>query len=164
MYDFVEQYISDCIEDGVNSPKDICHHVLKEIAEVDKILAQQNQLRTKRANLQKVLRNFNHESLKKPRKNTILVNPDVADEDLDPSYKNLLVNVCDFIKESSRPVMPREIMDSMMMQNVVDCDYVDDKQRCVYMSIKWLLDKGIVSRNDTDRSIFPGENWNHRPE
>ena len=43
MYDFVEQYISDCIEDGVNSPKDICHHVLKEIAEVDKILAQQNQ-------------------------------------------------------------------------------------------------------------------------
>jgi len=164
MGDFVEKYISDCIDHGICSPKEMCDHALNRIDEIDEELMVQNTLRKEKNHLQMVLRTFNHESSKKPRKSRVpIINPDVAETDLEPSYINLLSSICDFIKASKRSVMPREIMDRMLRDNKVEHGNVDDKQRCIYMSIKWLLDKGMVNRDDTDRSISPGKNWKDRP-
>lgn len=159
--DFVEKYISDCIERGICTPKDICNHVLERIDEIDKELIQQNGIRQEKTSLQAVLRTFNHESFKKPKKTkSPMINLDVEEDDLEPSYKNLLAGICEFMENQKRPVMPREIIDGMFSK----CDgSVDNKQRSIYMSIKWLLDKGIVSRNDEDRSISMGKNWEKRP-
>jgi len=162
--DFVEKYISDCIDQGFCSPKEICNRVLVRIDELDEELIRQNNLRKEKGDLQMVLRTFSHESSKKPRKSrSPIINPEVAEVDLEPSYINLLSNICNFIENSKRSVMPREIMDRMLREKQVEHGNVDDKQRCVYMSIKWLLDRGIVNRDDVDRSITPGNNWKERP-
>ena len=164
MSEFVENYISDCIDHGICTPKDMCDHALNRIDDIDEELMRHHQLRKEKNDLQLVLRTFGHESFKKPRRgHTPMINPEVAEAELDPSYAHLLSSICDFIDQSARPVMPREIMDKMLHDNAIEHGNVEDKQRCIYMSIKRLLDQGIISRNDEDRSISPGNNWNEKP-
>src|SRR5260221_5696155 len=129
---FMESYISYCVSVGITSPKNICEKVIQEIDILDKELAKSNDLRIKRKNLVSILKNFDHESIRKFRKPTDMLN-ELIDSD-NPSYKEYLINICSFIELKEKTVSKREIMDHVggLEQNQI-----------VYMAIKWLCDRGI---------------------
>ena len=161
---FVEEYMSECIDRGICTPKDICNRAMQRIDDIDEELLRHQALRKEKSNLEMVLRTFNHEAFKKPRKSKEpMINSEVAEADLDPSYINLLSSICGFIDQSEHSVMPREIIDRMLKNNAIEHGTVDDKQRCIYMSIKWLLDRGIIRRDEANRSLSQGKNWEDRP-
>lgn len=158
--DFIEKFISDCVNDGKSSPKDICSEALKQISKVELEIAESNKLFIQKRNLIAVLKNFDHESVRRGRKSSsIFVNDDLSNIDKDPSYKEFLLKICDLVEHkivnlSCSSVTKREIMDLMGGP---------EKNQIVYIAIKWLCDKGILITNE-DRSLNVGPNWINRPK
>lgn len=150
---FVAKYITNCARSGFDSPPQICEKAKEEIENIDKEILKINSLRLLKKNLMDVLKSFGHDSAKRPRKNIV---PSVigSDEDeRDPEFLEYVQKICKVVEEKQRSVSPREIMDSVggLEQNQV-----------VYMSIKWLCDKGILTRKE-DRTLTKGVNWESRP-
>lgn len=152
-HDFMENYINDCVAEGITSPKQICEKVLIELDVLDKELAHSNDLRIKRKYLVNILKDFEHDSMKKFKKINNVLNINEMIENDDPSYKEFLSDICLFI-DGKTNVSKREIMDQMggLEQN-----------QLVYMGIKWLCDHGILITNE-DRTLSVGENWESRPK
>jgi hypothetical protein len=153
--DFLNEYINTCISEGTSSPKDICQKALNEIQELNKQIAEANALRIKVKNLHFVLRNFNHESTRKQRRNNIVtaMNNTLNNNIEDISYKALIINICEYFENIEESVTPRVIMDTL-------CGV--EQNAAVYMAIKWLCDRGILTRNE-DRTLNKGLNWEMRP-
>jgi hypothetical protein len=153
--DFVEAYIEECIDQNIASPKDICERVVNEKEIIFQELRRQDKLRLKAKNLDQILKHFGHESIKrKRRKKTIVINPNLAVADIEPSYMELIVGICDYVEKINKPVTPRNIMNEVgTLEDNTD----------VYIAIKWLCENGILKRND-DRSLESGEKWADRPK
>jgi hypothetical protein len=153
--DFVESFISHCLEKGITNMADICQEAIKERDEIDAELEKIHDLRERRENLQKVLRSLNHEEAKRGRRSKPpMVNPNIGEGDEDPTYSGLLESICDTINEATRSLTSREII------NKVGYDGLDPSP--VYMGMKWLLERGIIKRND-DRTMERGGEWERRP-
>jgi len=152
--DFVEAYIEECIDQNIANPKDICERVINEKEVIFQELRRQDKLRLKAKNLDQVLKHFGHESIKrKRRKKVIVINPNLAASEIEPSYMELIVGICDYVEKINKPVTPRNIMNEVgTLEDNTD----------VYIAIKWLCENGILKRND-DRSLEPGEKWSDRP-
>ncbi len=151
---FVEEFLSDCIDNDIVSPKEICDKVVKRSGEITDILKAQNNLRVELKNLNKVLRHFGHDSVKRKRKKKVqTVNPNASVADLDQAFIEQIVKICNFVNETSSSVTPRSIMDAV---GNLEADSE------VYVAIKWLCENGILYKND-DRSLEKGERWDTRP-
>jgi hypothetical protein len=151
---FVEEFISQCVDEDIASPKDICAKAVKRVDEITEALKGHNALRVELRNLNKVLRHFNHDSVKRKRKKrTPAINPNLATSDMEPSFIEQLAQICSFVDSSDDPVTPRNIMDG-----VGDIEEHTE----VYVAIKWLCENGILKRNE-DRSLIKGEKWDERP-
>lgn len=150
--DFVDDYISNCIELNIKKPKDICEFALKEMQEIDEKLRESNLLRIRYRNLKDVLKEFNHESLKRIKENQVAVYNSI-DDIKDSSYYNILIEICEFIDSSKNIVTSREIMDAI--SNI-------ENNKVIFGCIKTLSDNGIISRNK-DRHILKGPKWDERP-
>lgn len=155
--EFVEQYVDSCFDEGIVKPDDICKKALDDIAELDNQLEEYKTLRIRRNNLIQVLRAFNHEEGKSRgrRARAPMINPEVTDVDHDPSYKDVLVDICNAISEYNRPVTMREV--------IIKSKYDTEDTTPLYQAMKWLFNQGIVKRNE-DRSVEPGPKWNDRPQ
>jgi len=154
--EFVEEYVDSCFDAGIVKPDQICQKVLEDIDAIDKRLEEYKTLRNKRNNLVKVLRAFNHAEGKNRgrRARAPMINPDVADVDNDPSYKDVLVDICNTIEEYDRSVTMREVISKSKFDT--------EDATPLYQAMKWLFNRGIVKRNE-DRSVEPGPKWNERP-
>ncbi|SRR6266705_1814884 len=150
--DFVENFISLCIDKGINSPKAICEVALKEIQEIDEKLRESNKLRLRYKDLRSVLKNFNHESIRKTKDNIVSTYIETSDIKNSPYY-NILIEVCEFINNSEELITSREIMDSIGNR---------ENSQIIYGCIKTLADHGIISR-DQDRHFIKGPKWEERP-
>lgn len=150
--DFVNNFISDCIDNNIKSPKAICDVVLNEMKEIDLKLRESNKLRIRYKNLKDVLRQYNHESILKT-KNESFQSFNEAEDITDYIHYDVLIDVCEFIEASQSIITPREIMDA-----------VGDRENSeiVFGCIKTLGDHGIICR-DNDRKILKGPKWDKRP-
>lgn len=151
--DFVEQFISECIAKGVTSQKLICEIAQKEMIEIDEKLRESNLLRIRYKNLRDVLKNFNHESLKKIKNNAISSFNEIGNIKESPYYDSL-IKICAFIDFSKDIVTSREIMDKFGNR---------ENSQEIYGLIKTLADHGIISRNE-NRHIIKGPKWDSRPQ
>ena len=153
--DFIEQFISSCIKEGICSPNAICNAALKRIDEIDEILREQNVFRIEKANLRKVLRNFEHESIKRIKISKLnLINSDTSLNDMDASHKEFLIKICNYIGSVNKPITGREIMDAVGKM---------EENAYIYMAIKWLCEKNVLIRRD-DRCLEKGDGWENRPK
>lgn len=152
---FVAEYITDCAKNGVASPPEICEKAKEEIKNIDQKILEINSLRMRKKNLLDVLKSFGHDSTKRPRKNVVpsVIGPS-ANEEMNPEFLQYIKGICKTVEEKSRSVSPREIMDSIGGL---------EHNQIVYLSIKWLCDKGILTRKE-DRTLTKGVNWNTRPD
>jgi hypothetical protein len=152
--DYVEFFMESCIDKGIQSPKDICDKALSRMNEIRTELEKENKLRIELRNLSKVLRHFGVQDTKRKRRKRSVISTASIIADMDPSYIDLIVDICDFIDKSPQDTMtPRKIMN-----NVGSLEDNSD----VYLAIKWLCDNGVLTRAE-DRSLLPGEKWAERP-
>lgn len=152
--DFVENFISICLEKGITNMADICSKAIERRDEIDKRLEEILILREERDNLQKVLRSLNHEESRKGRRSKPpIVNMSIGNDDSEVTFTPLLKDICKAVEESTRPLSSREIITKVW-------DGQDPTP--VYMGIKYLFERGILKRNN-DRAIEAGNNWNSRP-
>lgn len=156
--DFVDTFITECIDKGITNMADICNVALLRRNELDKKIEEIQVLKTERENLQNVLRSLNHDEAKSRGRRTKppMVNLNIMDDENDPTYTNLLCSICDIVGESPGPLTPREI--------ITKIGYSNDDPSPVYMAIKWLAGRGILCRNPSDRTIECGEKWEDRPQ
>jgi hypothetical protein len=150
--DFVNNFISECIDNNIKSPKAICDLAQKEMAEIDEKLREFNKLRIRYKNLKSVLRQYDHESIARTKNETFQSfneNEDITEY----IHYSVLIDICEFIESSESIITPREIMDAIGDR---------ENSEIVYGCIKTLGDHGIVSR-DNDRNIIKGPKWDIRP-
>ncbi len=155
--DFVEQYIEECFNAGISKPTDICSKALKDIEAVEVKIEELRGLGVMKNNLVQVLRALNHEEGKnRGRKaRAPMINPDITDLDSNPSYLEVLVKICDIIDQaSSAPTMAEIIAKS---------GYDTQDPTPLYQAIKWLFNRGVIVRNEEDRTHMKGPKWDERP-
>jgi len=153
--DFVETFISECIDNGITNMGDICNLALEKRNELDKKIEEIQALKIQREKLQDVLRSLNHDESKGRGRRSKQPIVNIIDDENDPTYTNLLCDICDIIDKSHGPMTPREV--------ITQIGYSNDDPSPVYMAIKWLASRGVLSRNSFDRTIERGENWGDRP-
>lgn len=150
--DFVENFITECITKGIKAKKAICEAAKAEMDEINVKLREFNNLRIRYKNLKSVLREFNHESLKRTKNDENTVFYETVDINDSPYYDSL-IEICEFINNSNSIVTSREIMDAVGSR---------ENSQIIYSCIKILAENGIISRNE-DRHIIKGPNWDNRP-
>jgi hypothetical protein len=149
MSEFVDDYISESIKNGYSSVKEICARALDEIDEINKKIQETNKLRVRENNLKELLKNFNHDSVKRVKKSISATCQEVSSENVN---KSLISNIYNFIESKNVPVSAREILDSAGKM---------EQQQEIYMVLKFLCENGILSRNDNRHFIF-GPNWENK--
>jgi len=154
MSDFVENFISNCINDGISKPSDICNKALDRRNEIDLELEKIYELREERDNLQKVLKSLNHEEARRRRVKSPTINNELKDAEKDPSYIELLKEIAGVVENSSKPLTSREI--------IVKVGYDGLDPSPVYMAVKWLFERSVLQRNKEDRTITKGTDWDNR--
>jgi|ERR1700748_888298 len=151
--DFVEEYVSNCIDRGISSTKAICEEALREMEEINKKIREENNLRTQYKNLKHVLRHFNHESVRRTKTNDSSIILNEFSSITDSSYYDIMIKICQLIDMPNKIYTSREIMDSISgLENNTE----------TYICIKDLADKGIIER-DINRNLVKGPKWNERP-
>jgi len=150
--DFIENFITDCISKGIKSTKAICESAKSEMDKIDEQLRQSNLLRIRYKNLKSVLREFNHESLKRSKNENYHIIYETTDINESP-YFNILIEICNFIEKSENVVTAREIMDIIGNR---------ENSQIIYSCIKTLAENGIISRNE-NRHIIKGPKWSDKP-
>lgn len=153
--DFIDVFTTECLANGICKPVEICNVALQEIEKIDTELDRITNLRSQRDNYMGVLRSFGHDAAKaRGRRNKIpMINPEISESDKDPSFIELLNAVCKEIETSDNPLTSRRLISGVGFEG--------SDPSPVYVSLKWLLDRGILKR-DNDRAFLPGENWENR--
>lgn len=153
--DFVEEYISICIDNGISNSKLICNEAIKEMEEIDIKIREANSLRIRYKNLKQVLKNFNHPSVRKNRTNDFAAVLNETGDIKDSAYYNYMIKICEFIDDDSMSYTSRDIINSISgIENSTE----------IYICIKDLSDKGIIARDESeDRYIIKGPKWDDRP-
>ena len=155
MSDFIDSFTTKCLEKGKCKPREICEEAAKEIDRIDDELDRIYALRTQRDNYVSVMRSFGHDFGKSRgrRSKPPMVNPEISNADDDPSFLKLIHSVCEEVEKSDYPLTPRRLISGV--------GYEGSDPSPVYVSLKWLLDRGILKRNE-DRAFLPGEKWDSR--
>lgn len=149
MKDFVEEFISKCIDKGVSSPKDICKLAQDRMDSIDIILRGTDNLRVEKTNLKKVIKTLAPPEPKKRRRKT---EPNSEPLVMGVSNKELLSDICEFIVKNG-PSTPKQILEALnQLENNVE----------VYIAIKTLCENGILIKNE-DKALIGGNNWINRP-
>jgi histidinol phosphatase-like enzyme len=153
MSDFVEDYINNCLNDDVSNMAEICKKAILERDEIDKKISEIKKLKERRDNLQKVLKSLNHKegNLRKPK--PPMVNVEISSLNDDPAYADMIKDICEIIDKYNEPITPSKI--------IKEIGYENEDPTSVYMSIKWLCEKGILMKNQ-DRTISKSKNWDKR--
>src|SRR5690348_11887261 len=125
MSEFVDDYISDSIKNGFSSVKEICDRALGEIDEINRKIQETNKLRVRENNLKELLKNFNHDSVKRAKKN---ISDRCQEISLENVNKSLISSIYNFIESKNVPVSAREILDSAGKM---------EQQQEIYMVIKF---------------------------
>jgi hypothetical protein len=152
MADFVNDFISDCLENGITKMPDVCKKALQRRDEIDLELQKIYDLKEERDNLQKVLKALNHDEAKRGRKSKAPPVNEIDTSDKSNTFILLLKDICSFVEKVSRPLTSREIIVS------VGYDGLDPTP--VYYGIKYLAERNVLGRNDRD--IIKGSNWDDR--
>jgi hypothetical protein len=147
--EFISNFITDCTSKGIYSADDICNEAIKEIESCNDLLKKVDSIRSRKDNLMDVLRNFNHNSIKKLRtgkEDTVEILNEESEE-----FLNLMTQVCDKI----------DTCPPMKASGIIELLGGMEKQAQVYEAIKKLGVKGIIKRDD-EAFFFKGENWEKR--
>jgi len=154
---FMTDFISECVQNGDNSPPQICKCAEEEIKRLDEKIKEIEGLRTKQGHLRAVIKKLNGE-VEDRRKKYISapIDSSVEESGLDPYIRQLCVDICTFVDSQDTEVTVRDIIDAVASI---------EANSSVYISVKWLVDRGILMRgnNAVDRAIVKGEKWDERP-
>jgi hypothetical protein len=152
--DFIDEYISTSISEGIKTVPAITTKALAEIKDIEEILKRDNELRIKKSNLQRLIK-----SLKRDDLLNSLSNSEIELEANNSITINAIKNI---ILESNDPVFPKDIVDRLMVSDdLYHIAMPEDKQRQVYLSIKWLTDNNILERLQ-NRSLIKGKAWTYQ--
>lgn len=146
--DFVEDFISMCIDDGISLATEICQEAQKRIDEIDVILNESNQLRIEKNNLFKVIQSLSSKPLRNRRNG-------VSSSNLEPEAisSQLITDICSLIADKG-PITPAQILDDLnQLENNME----------VYLAIKNLCERGILTRNQ-NHYLSAGDKWEERPQ
>lgn len=148
MSQFVSDYIQECIENGVNSPNDICKKVKEEIADIDRKLHESDGLRVRKINLSQVLVHYGT-VLKRQTSNAI----DAEINDNSDDFLELQKKICSLIDE--KPMTNREIIQAIGR-------YQEDAK--IIRAIKFLGEKEFLAKDGSpENRITKGPCWDKRP-
>jgi len=152
--DFVSDFIEECVNKNIFDAKQICEEAIKQIKVNEDELIKADQIRIKIYNLRKVLKQFNHETVRKIRSNRLR---DVSKAYINTSeldlIKNYAINICNYI-EKNGPSSPHQIRDAIG-------SYEDHVK--IYGAMKWLGEKNIITRDSSGLKFLKGNNWDIRP-
>jgi len=155
MADFVQDFISECIDNGFSKPTDIIKIALEKRNKIDEEIEKICKLKEERDNLQKVLKVFNYEDVRKPRRiKTSAINNELNESEKDPSYMELIKDVVDVVESANRGLTSREL--------IVKVGYDGLDPSPIYMAIKWLFSKLILKRDLETKIITKGSAWEER--
>ena len=79
----------------------------------------------------------------------------LSESELESDFRQYCSKICDLVESISNPITVRMIMDG------VSSSY--ENESIIYTAIKWLLEKGILERDENTRCLFKGYNWHARP-
>jgi hypothetical protein len=148
--------MDECIKNGKITPFDMCQEAKTEILTLEEEVKKIEGIRTRQSNLRAVIRQLGGvEVVKKTKRAPTIIDSSITEKDLDPYIRDMCAKVCNFI-ESSGPVGPRQIMDAVASV---------DERKLVIVSIKWLWDQSIITRDEGSlvREISKGKSWDKRP-
>ena len=153
--DFAQNYIDDCVKQGKTSLQAISQHAEEEISKIDSELKVIEQLRTRQNAIRAMLKNLGLEE-KKQKQISAITNTAAKFEDLDNLIQDMCRKICDYLDLVNSPVTNRQIMNEISSI---------EENRLVLLSIKWLWEQGIITKNEQSlaREIVKGPNWGKRP-
>lgn len=157
--EFINEFITTCIQNGKTSPIDICAVAKEEILSLDQEMKKIEDLRVRQSNLRAVVRQLGGTEVNKRAKRApIIVDSQLKENELDQYIREMCVKICDYI-ESQYPkqLKPREIMDAVSSL---------EENKAVLTAIKWLHDNSIIDRREDSfsREILKGKDWDLRPK
>ena len=93
---------------------------------------------------------------KKQKQISAITNTAAKFEDLDNLIQDMCRKICDYLDLVNSPVTNRQIMNEISSI---------EENRLVLLSIKWLWEQGIITKNEQSlaREIVKGPNWGKRP-
>lgn len=147
---FMVNFIQHCITQGQNTPERMCKIASERIKAIDQELKRAADLRNERTKLQKVITEL---SKGEETSSDNQVDTSIPEEKLGEYQRSLCVKICNFVEQKGSTT-PSEIMESVG-------SYEEQKQ--VYLSIKWLSIRDIISRND-DKKLVKGSSWAQKPQ
>lgn len=150
--EFLANYISTCMEEGIASLPDICASAESRIKEIDEEIKKIEVLRTEKIHLHTVIRNLGG-GKQQDKTEYIVMDFSIPEDKLDPRLRNLCISICNFIDRKIVGIKPSHIIEELASL---------EENAKVYSAIKWLAERDIVTRNK-DRDIVKGSNWTGRP-
>ncbi len=151
----ISNYIAQCAAEGLNLPEDIKSKALERIRAIDEKLAEADRLRPERATMVKIVSLFGGEIPRSTAKRVVPINDNLSSDELDEKTLQTVKGVCAYI-EKHGSATPRELMDAL--------EVAPENHSEIYSVIKWLYMKGIAIRNDKNKTVVRGVNWNQRPK
>lgn len=148
----VDEFVDQCIDNGITSGKDISNAAKNKIVEIDNEIARIASLRESRSILQDVIRTFDTKT-KTVRKARPAINEMVSDASV-LEGNSLLVDICNYIEKSSSPRNARSITEAV--------GFATSDPSPVYFGLKTLRDVGII-KNTEEKLWDKGVNWDKRP-
>lgn len=137
--DFVQDYVCSLVEQGITRKEDMVSFIEGQISNLDEEIAKINALYTQKTNLLKVLKMFGtKESVKETAKDIIDASKSIDELGND---REIVVKVTRFLSDKDK-VSPRDVMDAL-----------GGMQEKVYLTIKWLTDRGEISRDESRKIV-----------
>lgn len=152
--EFLSNYISECLGNGIVSTEGICNNAESEILKIDIELKQFDILKEKQAKLRSIVKQLGGIKYKDYDTKSIVSDFSIPESKLDSKFKEFCVKICNFMDAKNSGIMPREIMDGVA--SIEDNPYV-------YSAIKWLAERNIIMREADTRLIIKGKDWENRP-
>ena len=149
--EFVAEYVQECIQKGIQFPADIRKCAEDEIDGINEEIQKIEELRNRQSNLRAVIRHMGG-GTKQKKSSSQTMDFTMGWDDLESSFKELCIAICNFISSSGGRKSPRDIMDAISTLT---------EQKAVYSAIKWLDHNKVISRLNTadGRVIIKGDSW-----
>ena len=152
MADFVDEYIDECMKNGLTKIPDIIKHVVQKRDDLDVEIKKIYSLKEERDNLQKVLKTLGYEEVKRGRKARTPMVSEAEDTQNSDLFNSLLLDICEVIGEASGPMTSREI--------ITEVGYDGGDPTPIYSGLQWLIEKKIFER--VERNFVKGSEWDSR--
>lgn len=152
---FLANFIAECVNDGKNSPSEMCIVAEERIEKANKEIKKIEMLRLEKVSLYSVIRQLGGN---KPKEIREYKNWDfsIPEEELDERKRTLCVNICTLIEK--RPLLISEIRDTFASMKLASLEEYED----VYWAAKWLLGRDIIDK-DSSMRVIKGSSWDKRP-